>query len=207
MGSVSISIIEKPLIADCLFVHSPSIARKGFDAAESNLRLIQGFGSRGLPPVAGPGLLKIHSPYYVNHMGMTLPSGAFCMIPTTVHKEQITKAIESHKQRFHVCLSRNNMSAESFQHNVQQLVSGGLKAIHLKCLCVLADTLTLHTRIVITYTPDVIHTNRVKGTERWEIPREPTEDGTTLSFVGDCEDFARETYQHAKEIMSWVTPN
>lgn len=205
MGSVALDIIEKPFLVRPLDIQSPSVARKGFDAAESNLSLIQGFGTKGLPPVAGPGLLQIHSPYYVNHMGITLPSGAYCMIPTSADKGEITLAVESHAQRFRVCLCRNNMTAESFHENVVHLMARGLKAKHVKCLCTLADTLTLHTRVVITYTPDVVHTNRAVGTERWELPREPTIDGK-MSFVGDCEDFAREVYQHAKEIMSWVEP-
>lgn len=205
MGVVSLDIVEKPFIVDHLDIQSPSVARQGFDAAESNLNLIQGFGNRGLPPIAGPGLVQIHSPYYVNHMGMTLPSGAYCMIPTSIDQDKVSLAVESHRQRFEICLCRNNITAEMFQKNVVHLMTSGLKAKHIKCLCTLADTLTLHTRLVITYTPDVIHTKNAPGTERWELPREPTIDGK-MSFVGDCEDFSREVYQHAKEIMSWVEP-
>lgn len=52
-----------------------------FNAAEANLKWIAPFHSKGCPPIKD-GLKMVHSPYYVNHMGITLPSGAFCMIPT-----------------------------------------------------------------------------------------------------------------------------
>ena len=207
LGFATLTIHEKPFLAQHLDIQSPDIARRGFDAAEANLNYIQGFGARGLPPVGGPGLFQIHSPYYVNHMGITLPSGAFCLIPTCISSEDMPKAIQSHEQRFQICLCRNNISALQFQQHVSNLLDYGLKAKHVKCLCVLADTLTLHTRVNIEYTPDVIHTKQPRGTERWEVPREPTVNGKQLSFVGDCEDFAREVYQHAKEIMTWVEPS
>ena len=186
-------------------VQTPDFARQMFTAAESNLMWIEGFGKRGLQPIVH-GLHWVHSPYYVNHMGMTLPSGAFCMIPTYA-KENKSAAIRSYQQRLAISLSRNTITPKDFIATVADMMSNSIKSKHIRCLAVVADVLTLHTRLDIHYTPDVQLTPAPKGTERWEIPREPGLPGqNTPSFTGDCEDFAREVYQHAKELREWIEP-
>ena len=186
-------------------IQSPDFARQMFTAAESNLMWIDGFGRKGLQPIVH-GLHWVHSPYYVNHMGMTLPSGAFCMIPTYVDTQKMA-AIRSYKQRLAVALSRNTIKPKDFIDTAADMMTNRIKSRHLRCLAVVADMLTLHTRLDIRYTPDVQLTPEPKGTERWEVPREPAPPGQTqASFTGDCEDFAREVYQHAKELRAWVVP-
>lgn len=186
-------------------IQSPDFARKMFNAAESNLTLIQGFGAKGLQPIVH-GLHWVHSPYYVNHMGMTLPSGAFCMIPTYADTQKMV-AIRSYKQRLLVALARNTITTKDFIDTTADMMTNNIKSKHIRCLAVVADMLTLHTRLDIRYTPDVQLTPQSKGTERWEIPREPAGPGQTQSsFTGDCEDFAREVYQHVKELREWVVP-
>jgi len=177
--------------------------RQSYSAAEANLKWIGGFGKRGLAPVVH-GLKLVHSPYYINHMGMCLPSGAFCMIPTYIDNH--TKvAIQSHNDRLQIALCRNMMSAEEFIQHWSNCENKPLNHHKRACLQVVADALTTHTRIVIRYTADTQLTPMPKGTERWEIPREPAAD-KTQSYTGDCEDYAREIYQQVKEIQQWVTP-
>lgn len=175
------------------------------NASEANLTYIQGFGKNGLPGIV-PGLKMVHSPYYTNHLGTTMPSGAFCMIPTCLgcHKE---KALCSYKERLQIALARNVISDETFMETLtHMLTTGTVKSRHLRCLVAIADAVTMHAQMNINYTPDVYLTPKPVGTERWEIPREPTMDGKT-SFTGDCEDFAREVYQQCKEILEWVDPD
>jgi len=172
------------------------------NASEANLTWIQGFGKNGLPGIVD-GLKMVHSPYYTNHLGTTMPSGAFCMIPTRCHKES---ALISHRGRLQIALARNAMSEQDFMDTIANMLSSGtVKSRHLRCLVVVADTVTMHAQMNINYTPDVQLTPTPVGTERWEIPREPTADGHT-SYTGDCEDFAREVYQQCKEILEWVRP-
>ena len=83
-------------------IQSPEVARKMFSAAEENLKWIEGFSPKGLRPIVH-GLHWVHSPYYVNHIGITLPSGAFCMIPTL--EENVSLAVRSYKQRLQIALS------------------------------------------------------------------------------------------------------
>ncbi len=187
-------------------VHSmqtPDFARHLFTAAEANLKLIEGFGVNGLAPIVH-GLHWVHSPYYVNHMGITLPSGAFCMIPTSLDNNKL-EAIQSYKQRLTIALARNTMKPKDFVTCVADMLEKNIRSKHIRCLAVVADMLTLHARLNVRYTPDVQLTPTPKGTERWEIPREPSLNGNT-SFTGDCEDIAREIYQHCKELCAWVTP-
>ena len=186
-------------------IQSPQCARRLFNAAEANLTWIEGFSPRGLPPIVC-GLKRVHSPYYVNYMGVTMPSGAFCMIPTTTGHGSKHQALKSHWQRLNVSLARNTMSAEDFVEGVAHMMTSNIKSKHLRCLSVVADMLTLHTRMDIRYTPDVQFTPTPMGTERWEIPREPGVHGHT-SYTGDCEDYAREVFQHCKELRAWVRPN
>lgn len=174
-------------------------------ASEANLTYIEGFGSKGLFGIVD-GLKLVHSPYYRNHLGVTMPSGAFCMIPTTID-DNLDKAVESHRQKLHLALTRNSMSKGTFIQNIYEMMTDGIvKSRHIRCLVVVADAVTTHARLNIAYTPDVQLTPEPRGTERWEIPREPTSDGA-LSFSGDCEDFAREVYQQCKEIIEWVKPD
>jgi hypothetical protein len=202
-GRVSITLKQIPSISKHLKCQQNNVIPQMFNAAEANLKWIAPFHSKGCPPIKD-GLKMVHSPYYVNHMGITLPSGAFCMIPTD--ETDKVKAIASHGERLKVSLRRHNMRPETFKTNIADMLTGNMKSKHLRCLHVISDTLTLHPRTNIHYTPDVQMTPTPKGTERWEVPREPTL-GKHMSFTGDCEDFAREVYQQAKEIREWVTPS
>ena len=184
-----------------------SLDRTLGEAAESNLTWIRPFGKKGLPGIK-PGLQQVHSPYYKNDLGVTMPSGAFCLIPTTIENENQRKlAILSHKDRLDVTLARNLMTAENFVGSVRNMFQNGV--LHNKLFTVLADTVTLHSRQIINYTPDVQLTKaglKDKGKEEWSIPRYSKEHGSKKSFKGDCEDFAREVLQQCKEIMEWITP-
>lgn len=202
-GRVSISIKEAPDDLKHLKCQQSNIIPQMFNAAEANLKWIAPFHSKGYPPIKD-GLKLVHSPYYINHMGITLPSGAFCMIPTDETNRE--KAVQSHGARLKVTLRRHNMHPDTFKTNIANMLTGEMKSKHLRCLHIIADTLTLHPRTNIHYTPDVQMGPVPKGTERWEVPREPSLD-EHLSFTGDCEDFAREVYQQAKEIREWVTPS
>lgn len=202
-GRVSIVLKNIPVGLTHLKCQETNIIPQMFNAAEANLKWIAPFHIRGCPPVKN-GLKMVHSPYYVNHMGITLPSGAFCMIPTNEEKRE--EAIQSHRERLTVTLRRHNMHADTFINGIVSMLKGKVKSKHLRCLHVVADTLTLHPRTNINYTPDVQLTPTPKGTERWEVPREPALHGK-MSFTGDCEDFAREVYQQTKEIREWVTPS
>jgi hypothetical protein len=179
------------------------------NAAEANLTWISPFGKKGLPGIK-QGLQQVHSPYYCNHLGVTMPSGAFCMIPTTIENEnQLTMAILSHKNRLDVTLARNLMTGEKFVVLVQDMFQNGVAPRHNRLFTVLADTVTLHSRQIINYTPDVQLTKaglKDKGKEEWSIPRYNKEHGSNKSFSGDCEDFAREVLQQCKEIMEWIPP-
>ena len=189
-----------------------SLDRTLGEAAESNLTWISPFGSmplgtKGLPGIK-PGLQQVHSPYFRNNLGVTMPSGAFCLIPTTIDSHSQRKlAILSHKDRLDVTLARNLMSGEKFVVLVQDMFENGV--LHNSLFTVLADTVTLHSRQIINYTPDVQLTKAGKkdiGEESWDIPRYNKEHGSKKSFKGDCEDFAREVQQQCKEIMEWITP-
>ena len=203
-GQVSMQItIDPSLNLKHVDYQHEHFSKEMFNAAESNLTLIGGFSPKGLSSIV-PGLKWVHSPYYVNHMGMTLPSGAFCMIPTTL-EDEFTKAVRSHKERLLIALSRNCMRSNDWKNIIHDMLSNTIKSKHMRCLSVVADAMTLHARLEINYTPDVQITPESKGTERWSIPREPSED-SNFSFTGDCEDFAREVYQQCKEIREWVKP-
>jgi hypothetical protein len=204
MGQVSIKFDIPVSNLKHLRIQNEQFARDMYSAADSNLSWIQGFGTKGLPAIV-EGLKYVHSPYYVNHMGVTLPSGAFCMIPTVLD-DDFSKALRSHKQRLLIALSRNCMSSDQWMEGIIDMFGSSIKSRHLRCLSVVADAVTLHARLDIKYTPDVQLTPTPKGTERWEVPREPTENGG-LSFTGDCEDFAREVYQQCKELKSWIKPS
>ncbi|MDA7838994.1 hypothetical protein N9A45_01550 [bacterium] len=184
-------------------MQSSALTRQMYSAAEANLHWIKGFGAHGLGPITH-GLRLVHSPYYVNFLGMTLPSGAFCMISTR-DNSNVDDAIRSYKQRLTIALARNTMKETEFIDTVGHMMTSTIKSKHLRCLAVLADFLTLHTKMDIHYSPDVQLTPKPKGTERWSIPREPKSDGST-SFNGDCEDYAREIYQHCKELKEWIQP-
>lgn len=203
-GQISM-MFEMPtgLTLNPLRVQTEHFSREMYSAADANLTWIQGFSSKGVPSIVS-GLRYVHSPYYVNHMGVTLPSGAFCMIPTTL-EDDFTKAVRSHKQRCMVALARNCMSASDWMFCVQDLMTNSLKSKHLRCLAVVADAVTLHARLDMYYTPDVQLLPEPTGAERWSVPREPDPKGG-LSFTGDCEDFAREVYQQCKEIREWIKP-
>lgn len=185
-------------------VQNNSVVQQLAQASEANLTHIYGFGEHGLPGIV-PGLERVHSPYYTNHLGTTMPSGAFCMIPTSVD-DHLEQALLSHRQRLRVAIARNVMSEDTFVRDVADMLNNGIKSKHIRCLVVVADALTLHARMDIVYNPDVQLTPTAISTERWEIPREPRSDGT-VCFTGDCEDFAREVYQQCKEIVAWVSPS
>jgi hypothetical protein len=203
-GQITMNIKIPPNFCSVpLKIQNHNFSRQMYTAADANLTYIGGFGARGLPSIVD-GLHYVHSPYYVNHMGVTLPSGAFCMIPTTL-EDNVTKAVKSHKQRFLVALNRNCMRASDWTSGILDMLTKTIKSKHLRCLAVVADAVTLHARLEINYTPDVQITPQSKGTERWSVPREPFENGD-ISFTGDCEDFAREVYQQCKEIREWVKP-
>ena len=207
--TVHLSLFGRQLLPaeNQLRVHSAqnnNVVAQLAQASEANLTHIHGFGEQGLRGIV-PGLERVHSPYYTNHLGTTMPSGAFCMIPTTVGGE-LEQALLSHRQRLQVAIARNVMSEKTFVRDVADMLHNGIKSKHIRCLVVVADALTLHARMDIVYNPDVQLTPQAIGTERWEIPREPRSDGT-VCFTGDCEDFAREVYQQCKEITAWVSPS
>lgn len=185
-------------------IQSSECTRRLFDAAEANLTWIEGFGKRGLPPIVH-GLKRVHSPYYINHLGVAMPSGSFCMIPTWSDDTTRAAAVRSYEQRLAVALARNTCTHKFFVETVADMMTQNIRAKHIRCLNVIADCLTLHTRIDMHYTPDVRLMPEPTSTERWSIPREPKPDGGTV-FSGDCEDYAREVYQHCKEIKEWVVP-
>lgn len=209
MGQVSITFKEtntQKLTSHC--VQSPLVARELYSAADKNLQYIEGFGQKGLAPIV-KGLRLVHSPYYVNFLGMTLPSGAFCMLGSRYIGDK-QKAIRSYRERLAIALSRNTMSPADFVLTVEDMMTSNIKSKHMRCLAVVADFITLHTKIDIRYSPDVRleHTKsgtKVTGTERWELPREPLPNGE-ISFNGDCEDYAREIYQQCKELRTWLRP-
>lgn len=202
-GYCTIQLRKFPRVETPLICQTKNLPAQLFNAAEANLKWISPFHARGLPGIT-PGLKMVHSPYYVNHMGITLPSGAFCMIETC--EDRRDAALRSHRQRLQVSLKRNHVSEYDFVRIVSDMMQRGVRSKHLRCLTVVADALTLHARTSIRYTPDVVLQHNVaRGTERWEIPREPGVCGHT-SFTGDCEDFAREVYQQAKELLQWVVP-
>lgn len=203
-GQITMKIqLPVGLVTNHLKIQNPTFSREMYTAADANLTYIEGFGSKGLSSVV-EGLKYVHSPYYVNHVGVTIPSGAFCMIPTVL-EDDLTQAVKSHKQRLLVALSRNCMRSKDWSNGILDMLGSTIKSKHLRCLSVVADALTLHARLEINYTPDVQITPESKGTERWSVPREPAENGG-LSFTGDCEDFAREVYQQCKEIREWIKP-
>jgi|MDSY01.1.fsa_nt_gb hypothetical protein len=207
VGQVSITFTNAAIQRQKLTAHqvqSPHIVRQLYTAAEANLQWIRGFGQQGMAPIV-KGLRLVHSPYYVNFLGMTLPSGAFCMLSARYQGNR-KAALQSYEERLVIALARNTVAAPDFVDTVRDMMTSTIKSKHLRCLAVVADFLTLHTRIQIRYSPDVRLTPTPKGTERWELPREPMPDGT-ISFNGDCEDYAREIYQHCKELRAWITPN
>ena len=201
-GYCTISFKCVPSLNTHLNCQGKNVVAQMFQEAEANLRFISPFNSKGLKGIK-KGLKMVHSPYYINHMGVTLPSGAFCMMKTMINKK--SKALQSHCERLQVSLKRNHISEDDFVLIVADMMTGSIRSKHMRCLTVVADTLTLHARCNINYTPDVQLLPKSKGTERWEVPREPTLGGGT-SYTGDCEDFAREVYQQAKEIRKWVIP-
>jgi len=186
-----------------LRIENTRILRDTYSAAEANLAWIGGFGKHGLPPV-DEGLRLVHSPYYINHLGMCLPSGAFCMIRTDFD-DQEDAATQSHRERLHVALCRNMMTPEDFVRHCGSLEARPLNRHQRACLQVIADAITLHARVTIRYTADTKITSKLESTERWEIPREPSEDGGQ-TYNGDCEDYAREIYQQVREIDQLVAP-
>ena len=190
---------------DTHLAQNASVIQQLSVASESNLNYIQGFGPNGMAGIVD-GLKLVHSPYYTNHLGVTMPSGAFCMIPTTIDGNR-DEAIESHREQLILALARNSMSSRTFVQNTYDMMKNGVvKSRHIRCLVVVADAVTSHARFNIAYTPDVQLTPEPRGTERWELPREPMADGG-VCFSGDCEDFAREVYQQCKEILEWVQPS
>lgn len=201
-GYCALQLRKVPTVPKHLIFQTKNVPSLMFNAAESNLQWISPFHSRGLNAVTN-GLKMVHSPYYVDHMGITLPSGAFCMIDTC--ESQRKAALHSHRQRLQVALKRNHIAEYDFVRITADMMANGVRSKHMRCLTAVADALTLHARIEINYTPDIIVDSTLRGTERWEVPREPTADGG-VSFTGDCEDFAREVYQQAKEILKWVVP-
>ena len=201
-GYCTIRFTNIPTVSQHLSCQGKNIVAQMFQEAEANLRLISPFHPKGLQGIKD-GLKMVHSPYYVNHMGVTLPSGAFCMMNTMEHNKE--QALKSHGERLQVSLKQNHISEHDFVRLVADMMTHGIHSKHMRCLNVVADTLTLHARCDINYTPDVQLLPESKGTERWEIPREPKPNGE-ISFTGDCEDFAREVYQQAKEIRLWQMP-
>ncbi len=203
-GYCTIRLEKIPNISKHLNVQNTRVTTLMFSEAEANLRYISPFHKKGLIGIKD-GLKMVHSPYYVNHMGVTLPSGAFCMMDTMPNDKKT--ALKSHRERLLVSLKRNHVAEYDFVRIVSDMMLCGVRSRHMRCLNIVADMLTLHARCDTNYTPDIeiLDSGELKGTERWEVPREPTADGG-VSFTGDCEDFAREVYQQAKEIRDWVVP-
>lgn len=204
-GHAKMTFNLSPIELKHLSIQDQEVSRALYSAADANLTWIHGFSPKGLASIVS-GLKFVHAPYYVNHMGVTLPSGAFCMIPTTL-RDNLTDAVRSHEQRFKMALARNCLSEHSWKKNIIELMRGSPKSKHIRCLAVVADAVTLHAKLDLIYTPDVqvMEDGTCKGNERWSVPREPAMNGE-LSYTGDCEDFAREVYQQCKEIRQWFKP-
>ena len=73
-------------------------------SAEKNLTWIEPYSSIGYPPI-NPALYKIHSPYYTTNIGVTLPSGAFCIKKTHYNEDSYKKSLVSTYSRFKVALN------------------------------------------------------------------------------------------------------
>ena len=198
MGEVNIEFTELDFTEGALVAESPFVLQTHpvqtiettlGNAAEANLNFIQPFGKSGLPGIK-PGLQRVHSPYYMNHLGITLPSGVFCMIPTTIETNlALRSAIRSHKERLQVTLARNLLTEEKFIHSVHEMFKSGFENKYNNLLTIVGETLTLHPRLMINYTPDVQLTKigqKDEGEEEWSVPRWPEEHGKKLSFKGDC---------------------
>ena len=128
MGQISIRFDVQNNAFEKMSIQNGSFSRRLYSAADSNLTWIHGFSKRGLPPIVH-GLHYVHSPYYVNHMGVTLPAGSFCMIPTAL-EDNLTKAIRSHKQRFMISLCRNCMSTETWFDGITEMLNDRLSDIY-----------------------------------------------------------------------------
>lgn len=208
MGEVNVrvTLTNAHRLRSCSIQHV-DFPRTLFAAAEANLNTIEGFGPRGLPAVTH-GLRLVHSPYYINHLGLCLPAGAFCMIKTTLEPGEKNIALDAHRARLDVALARNGWTSAIFVDAVRDMCTARtLNDRFQRCLAIVVDLITLHTRVAMHYMPDVAMTPTPESTERWEVPREPTTMAGKQSFVGDCEDYAREVYHQCCEIRDWQTPS
>ena len=70
-------------------------------AAENNLIWIEPYSANGFPAIH-QSLYKIHSPYYTSNIGVTLPSGAFCIKKTHYSEESYKKSLVSNYSRFKI---------------------------------------------------------------------------------------------------------
>lgn len=160
------------------------------EMSESNLRWIAPFHSRGFPPIVS-GLKTVHSPYYTNHLGIRMPSGAFTLTRTL--RSRMEDQIAAFDSRLTSMLVKHGMSSSAW--NVEEP-----EQAHLE---VLVDFLTMQTNQRVHYTPDVSYREdgSLVGCERWECPR--SDDGV---HTGDCEDVAKEIFQQCKEIKALFQP-
>ena len=134
-GQVSIEFncpAPASMLAAPLTVHTMQKNTQMAEASEANLTWIQGFGKNGLMSIV-EGLDMVHSPYYTNHLGTTMPSGAFCLIPTCLGCQK-EAALRTHKEQLQVALARNVISENTFVDNItDMLTSGNVKSKHLRC--------------------------------------------------------------------------
>ena len=195
LGKIHFEITWKPLLMPPKLPASHTTSEKLHNAAEKNLTYIAPWGTRGLPPTA-PELQKIHSPYYTSNMGFVLPSGAF-MLDLGSDTPSL-KSIQSHIDRLLTSMKCYGMTRDKFLFYRDKILKGECDIIVKNALVVLAKTFTMHTNQVMKYVSDIqFNGGNTIGTDRWECPR--GFDGIK-SFVGDCEDCAKEIMV---EIHEW----
>lgn len=170
-------------------------------AAEKNLTWIEPYSSIGFPPINNA-LYKIHSPYYTTNIGVTLPSGAFCIKKTNYNEETYKKSLVSNYSRFKIALQLcNGMTTDVFVKYAEKIIQEPLeqknKWIYEHMAQIIYTTLTMHCLHNLNYVGDYQYTKNGKQyTDRWETPREPGH-----SYVGDCEDCSKEIYL---EYYEWL---
>ena len=195
LGKIHFEITWKPMLMPPPLPASHSVSKKLHEAAEKNLTYIAPWGSKGVPPTA-PELQKIHSPYYTSNMGFVLPSGAF-MLDLGTNKPNL-KIIQSHLDRLLTAMKCYGMTQDKFLFYRDKILAGESDLLIDQALIVMAKTFTMHTNQVMKYVSDIqFNGGTTIGTDRWECPR--GFDGIK-SFVGDCEDCAKEIMV---EIHEW----
>ena len=154
-------------------------------AAEKNLQHIAPYGHSAALQACAPHLERIHAPYYRSSSGVMMPSGAFLLSDIVVEDEEALVA--SMTSRLNTVLRRYGMTEEAFVADVR----ANKKHIDRRLLQIMSETLSYATLHKVHYASD---TQMGKSTDRWETVRLPG------SFVGDCEDCAKDL---VLECMEW----